>query len=63
MRVLLFAIVVCSLPTLRVVAAAPQFSRNRELPPLTLSISDLDTILAKAHSLLERANGRVQEHE
>jgi hypothetical protein len=38
-------------------ATGSQFSQNRDLPPLKLAASDLDTILLKAQSLIAAANG------
>jgi hypothetical protein len=46
-----------SLATIPLSAKRPEFSRNRDLPPLTLKAVDLDTILQKAHSFIAAANG------
>jgi hypothetical protein len=44
-------------------AAGPQFSRSRDLPCLTISSSELDDILRKAHSLIVTANGPAAERQ
>jgi hypothetical protein len=41
-----------SVATISLSAAGPEFSHNRDLPPLKLLASDLDTILQKAHSFI-----------
>jgi hypothetical protein len=37
--------------------SAPEFSKNRDLPPLKLAASDLDTILLKTQSVIAATNG------
>jgi hypothetical protein len=44
-------------------AKAPEFSKNRDLPPLRLAAADLDTILLKTHSLIAAANGPSGEQD
>jgi hypothetical protein len=44
-------------------AKAPDFSRNRDLPPLRLAAADLDTILLKTQSLIAAANGPSGEQD
>lgn len=46
-----------SLATMTLSAKDAEFSRNRDLPPLKLAASDLDTILLKTQSLITAANG------
>jgi 5-methylcytosine-specific restriction endonuclease McrA len=43
-----------SLATISLSAKEPEFSRNRDLPPLTLKAADLDTILQRLIHLLPR---------
>ena len=38
-------------------AKASEFSHSRDLPPLRLAATDLDTILQKVHSIVAGANG------
>jgi hypothetical protein len=38
-----------------------EFSQNRDLPPLRLAATDLDTILHKTHALIAAANGPATE--
>ena len=52
-----------SLATISLSAKEPEFSRNRDLPPLKLLAPDLDTILQKAHSFIAAANGLPSEQE
>jgi hypothetical protein len=52
-----------SLATISLSAKEPEFSRNRDLPPLTLKAADLDTILQKAHSFIAAANGSSGEQD
>ena len=52
-----------SLATISLSAKEPEFSRNRDLPPLTLKAADLDTILQKAHSFIAAANGPSGEQD
>jgi hypothetical protein len=40
-----------------------EFSQNRDLPPLRLAASDLDTILRKTQSLVAAANGSSDQQE
>lgn len=44
-------------------AAGQEFSRSRDLLPLTLKAADLDTILQKAHSFIAAANGPPSEQD
>jgi hypothetical protein len=44
-------------------AEGPEFSHNRDLPPLKLMAADLDTILLKAQSLIAAANGPPGEQD
>ncbi len=43
--------------TSALLAAAPIFSCSRDLPCVSISVSDLDEILKRAHSLIVTANG------
>jgi hypothetical protein len=52
-----------SLATISLSAKEPEFSRNRDLPPLKLLALDLDTILQKAHSFIAAANGPPDEQD
>ena len=52
-----------SLATISLSAKEPEFSRNRDLPPLTLKAIDLDTVLQKAHSFIAAANGPSGEQD
>jgi hypothetical protein len=58
-----FVSVCLSLATISVSAKATEFSRNRDLPPLTLKAADLDTILQEAHSFIAAANGPSGEQD
>ena len=40
-------------------AKGPEFSETRDLPPLRLAATDLDTVLQKTHLLIAAANGPV----
>jgi hypothetical protein len=42
-------------------AKSVEFSQNRDLPPLRLAATDLDTILHKTHALIAAANGPATE--
>jgi hypothetical protein len=44
-------------------ATGPQFSHDRDLPPLKLAAADLDTILLKAQSLIAAANAPSGEQD
>lgn len=44
-------------------AKAPEFSKNRDLPPLRLAAADLDTILLKTQSVIAAANGPSGEQD
>jgi hypothetical protein len=50
-----------SLATTSLSAKSGEFSQGRDLPPLKLAASDLDTILHKTHSLITAANGPAVE--
>jgi hypothetical protein len=59
-----FLISVClTLATLTLSAEGREFSHSRDLPPLKLAATDLDTILLKTHSLIAAANGPLAEQE
>jgi hypothetical protein len=57
MRLPILSGVCLSLATMTLSAKDAEFSRNRDLPPLRLAASDLDTILHKTHSVIAAANG------
>jgi hypothetical protein len=50
-----------SLAAISLSATGPEFSQNRDLPPVKLLAVDLDTILQKAHSFIAAANGPSAE--
>jgi hypothetical protein len=52
-----------SLVATSLAAKASEFSHSRDLPPLRLAATDLDTILHKAHSLVAGANGPPDAQE
>jgi hypothetical protein len=52
-----------SFSTISLPAKDPEFSRTRDLPPLRVAASDLDTILQKTHSLIAAANGPLGEQD
>jgi hypothetical protein len=52
-----------SLVAMSLAAKASEFSHNRDLPPLRLAATDLDTILHKTHSLVAGANGPPDAQE
>jgi hypothetical protein len=52
-----------SLATMTLSAKDAEFSHNRDLPPLRLAASDLDTILHKTHSVIAAANGPPGEQD
>jgi len=52
-----------SLATISLFAKEPEFSRNRDLPPLKLLAPDLDVILQKAQSFIASANGPQGEQD
>jgi hypothetical protein len=59
-----FLISVClTLATLTLSAEGREFSHSRDLPPLKLAATDLDTILLKTHALIAAANGPLAEQE
>jgi hypothetical protein len=61
---LLFLISLCLLlTTLALSATGPQFSHDRDLPPLRLKAADLDAILRKTQSLVAAANGPSDQQE
>jgi hypothetical protein len=59
----LAVLVYLTLATLRLSAEGREFSHNRDLPPLKLAATDLDTILLKTHALIAAANGPLAEQE
>ena len=61
MRLPILSGVCLSLATMTLSAKDAKFSRNRDLPPLKLAATDLDTILLKTHSLIATANGPSNE--
>jgi hypothetical protein len=61
MRLPILCGVCLSLATMTLSAKDAEFSRNRDLPPLKLAASDLDTILLKTHSLIATAKGPSSE--
>jgi hypothetical protein len=61
MRLPILSGVCLSLATMTLSAKDAEFSRNRDLPPLKLAATDLDTILLKTHSLIATANGPSNE--
>jgi hypothetical protein len=52
-----------SLTTPWLSAKGPEFSQNRDLPPLRLAAADLDTILLRTQSLIAKANGPSGEQD
>jgi hypothetical protein len=61
MRLPILSGVCLSLATMTLSAKDAEFSRNRDLPPLKLAATDLDTILHRAQSLITAANGPSSE--
>ena len=61
MRLPILCGVCLSLPTMTLSAKDAEFSRNRDLPPLKLAATNLDTILLKTHSLIATVNGPSNE--
>ena len=57
MRLPVLVGVCLSLVAMSLAAKASEFSHSRDLPPLKLAATDLDTILHKTHSLIAAANG------
>ncbi len=57
MRLPILSGVCLSLATMTLSAKDAESSSNRDLPPLKLAATDLDTILRKTHSLIAAANG------
>jgi hypothetical protein len=60
MRLPVLLIVCVSLAVTSLLNAA-QFSETRDLPPLKLGASELDTILIKIHSFVDAANGSAEQ--
>ena len=52
-----------SLTTLTLSATVGEFSQSRDLPPLKLAATDLDTILHKTQALIAAANGPSAKQE
>jgi hypothetical protein len=63
MRLPILCGVCLSLATMTLSAKDAEFSQSRDLPPLRLAASDLDTILHKTHSLIAEANGPSEQRE
>ena len=63
MRLPILSGVCLSLATMTLSAKDAEFSRNRDLPPLKLAATDLDTILLKTHSLIAAANGPLGKQD
>jgi hypothetical protein len=63
MRLPLLCGVCLSLATMTLAAQDAEFSRSRDLPPLKLAATDLDTILLKAQSLIAAANGPSSQQQ
>jgi hypothetical protein len=63
MRLLVLISIYLPLTTLTLSAQGREFSDSRDLPPLKVAAADLDTILQKAHSLIDEANGPLVEQE
>ena len=61
MRLPILSGVCLSLATMTLAAQDAEFSRSRDLSPLKLAATDLDTILLKAQSLIAAANGASQQ--
>ncbi len=61
MRLPILCGVCLSLATMTLSAKGAEFSRNRDLPPLKLAATNLDTILLKTHSLIATVNGPSNE--
>ena len=61
MRLPILCGVCLSLATMTLSAKDAEFSRNRDLPPLKLAATNLDTILLKTHSLIASVNGPSNE--
>jgi hypothetical protein len=61
MRLPILCGVCLSLATMTSSANDAEFSRHRDLPPLKLVATELDTILLKMHSLVAAANGLSSE--
>src|SRR6059058_4287424 len=63
MQLTVLVSVCLSLATMTLSAKDAEFSRNRDLPPLKLAATNLDTILLKTHSLIATVNGPSNEQE
>ena len=61
MQLTVLVSVCLSLATMTLSAKDAEFSRNRDLPPLKLAATNLDTILLKTHSLIATVNGPSNE--
>jgi hypothetical protein len=62
-RLLIVSGVCLSFATITLSAKGAEFSRNRDLPPLKLAATDLDTILLKTQSLIAASNGPAGEQD
>jgi hypothetical protein len=63
MRLVACFSVCLSLAIMTLSAKDAEFSHHRDLPPLKLASTDLDTILLKTHSLIAAANGPSAEQD
>jgi hypothetical protein len=63
MRLAVLMSVYLTLTTLTLSANGPEFSDNRDLPPMRLAAADLATILLKTQSLIAAANGSSGEQD
>jgi hypothetical protein len=63
MRLLVFISLCLSLAILSLSAKSKKFLQTRDLPPLKLAATDLDTIFRKTQGLITAANGPVPEQD
>ena len=63
MRLPVLISVCLSLATTWVIAKNTEFTQSRNLPPLRLAATDLDTILLRTQSLIAEANGPSSEQD
>ena len=57
MRLAMLVMSCLSFALTSLIAKNGEFSQNRDLPPLRLAASDLDTILHKTQAIVAAANG------